>query len=341
MKKTDTLEMSEPARVAVITGASSGIGLATALEYAGRGYNVVLAARRAKELESVAAECKAQGVGALSVAIDVSDDQAVHQLGQIAAQTFGHINVWINDAGVYMTGKFEDLPLADMRRLMDINFFGYVHGSYTALSIFRSQGFGTLINISSVNAAAPQPYVSIYSASKAAVRALDESLRMELRLEGLQDNIHVCTVMPASHDTNLFQNGGNYTGQKVRAIEPVYDPVYAARRIVALADKPKRETIIGPAGTLMALQNAHMPRSYEKRVGGFTRASLIDEEVAVAPTTGNLYQPLAANRGMRGGWREDRVQADQLNAGLGIGLAFIAGVAGLGYYLALRGSHAR
>ncbi|HEX8182629.1 MAG TPA: SDR family oxidoreductase [Candidatus Saccharimonadales bacterium] len=325
-------------KVAVITGASSGIGLATALAFAEQGYNVVLAARRLQELEQAAAECKAHGVGALAVAVDTTDDQAVHQLGQVAVQTFGHIDIWVNNAAVYLTGKFEDVPIGDMRRLMDTNFFGYVHGSMTALTLFRAQTYGTLINVSSVNAAAPQPYVSIYSASKAAVRTLDESLRMELRLDGLHKQIHVCTVMPASVDTNLFQNGANYSGRRVQAIEPVYDPQYAAKHIVGLAHTPKREIIIGPAGKLMALHNAHMPASYEKQVGRFTRADLLDSEQAAPLSTGNLYAPLEENRGMRGGWREERVRADKLNAGMGIGLAVAAGMAGLGFWLLRRSS---
>lgn len=326
MKTSDT-------KVAVITGASSGIGRATALEFSKKGYSVVLAARRVRELEDVAEECRTHGVSALPVALDTSDDQAVHQLGQLSVQTFGHVDVWVNNAGVYIAGKFEDTPLADMRRLIDVNFFGYVHGSQAALSLFRGQGFGTLINVSSVNASAPQPYVGVYSASKAAVRALDESLRMELRLDGLQDMIKVCTVMPASFDTNLFQNAANYSGHQVRALEPVYEPRYAAKRIVALAKHPKRELKLGPAGRLMALQNAHMPRTYEKQLGRFTEADLLDDDEPATAGPGNLYEPIETNRGIHGGWRGQRVRADRLNAGLGVGLAVAAGIAGFGYYL--------
>jgi short-subunit dehydrogenase len=281
------------------------------------------------------------GVSALPVALDTSDDQAVFQLGQIAAQTFGHVDVWVNNAGVYLAGKFQDLPIIDMRRLMDINFFGYVHGSHTALTLFRSQGYGTLINVSSLNAAAPQPYVSIYGASKAAIRSLDESLRMELNLEGLDDTIHVCDVMPASIDTNLFQNAGNYTGQKVRALEPVYDPEYVAKHIAGLAAKPKREIIVGPAGKMMALQRVLMPRMYEKQVARYTRSSLVDDEAEIPAFAGNLYQSIEANSGMRGGWRNERVRADHLNAGVGVGIALAAGLAGAGIWLLKRNQHSR
>ncbi len=316
-------------KVAVITGASSGIGMATALQFAENGYNIVLAARRMDELKEVARRCEEMGIETLAVMTDVSDDEQVHDLCGRAVEAFGHIDIWINNAGVYLVGKFDDLPLKDMRRLMDVNFFGYVHGSHAALAQFREQDYGTLINVSSVNAAAPQPYVSAYSASKAAVRALDESIRMELRLEGLLGKINVCTIMPAGIDTNLFQNGANYSGHKIQAIEPVYDPAYVAKHIYAVAEKPRREKYVGPIGTLMALQRTHLPGMYEKQVGKFTDADLLADEDA-APTSGNLYDTLDENRGMRGGWREKRLRADRFNMITGGVLAATIGLIGLG-----------
>lgn len=320
-------------KVAVITGASSGIGMATALEFAANDYNVVVAARRMDELKEVARRSEELGVESLAVMTDVSSDDEMHELCSQAVEAFGHIDVWINNAGVYLVGKFQDLPLKDMQRLMDVNFFGYVHGSHAALGQFRKQGYGNLINVSSVNAAAPQPYVSVYSASKAAIRALDESIRMELRLEGLLGKINVCTVMPAGIDTNLFQNGANYSGKRVQAIEPVYDPSYVAKRIYQLAKKPKREKYVGPVGTLMALQRTHLPSMYEKQVGTFTDMDLLSDKDA-APTSGNLYEPLAGNRGIRGGWREKRLRADHFNMITGGVLATAAGLISLSLLLA-------
>lgn len=322
-------------KVVVITGASSGIGRATALHFAEQGYDVVLAARRLEELQEVAKECEAFGVSALPVLFDAPNDESVHDLAAEAVDTFGRIDVWINNAGVYLVGKFDATPVKDMHRLMDVNFFGYVHGSHAAITQFRKQGYGTLINVSSVNAAAPQPYVSIYSASKAAIRAMDEALRMELKLEGVDDTIQVCTVFPASIDTNLFQNAANYSGKEVRAVEPVYDPTYVAKHIYKLAEKPKREKYIGPVGTLMALQRTHMPGSYEKQVGRFTDTELLGKQPE-SPTVGNLYAPLTFNRGMRGGWRETRVRADSFNLATGVVLAAFAGLLGYGYYRSKR-----
>ena len=323
-------------KVAVITGASSGIGLATALEFARNGYNVVLAARRMDELQEVAGQCEELGVEALSVETDVSKDADIRALCQKASEAFGFIDVWVNNAAVYIAGKFQDIPLDDMRRLVDVNLFGYIYGSRAALEQFKEQGYGTLINVSSVNASAPQPYISIYSASKAAVRALDESIRMELQIEGLLGAINVCTVMPAAVDTNLFQNAANYTGKQLQAIEPVYDPTYVAKRIVKLAAKPKREKYVGPVAAFMALQRTHTPNAYEKQISSFTDSDLIGIETE-KQSSGNLYDPIEDNRGMRGGWRETRLPADRFNMAAGAAVAAIAGLVGLGVFFFNKG----
>jgi short-subunit dehydrogenase len=320
-------------KVAVITGASSGIGMATALELAGNDYNVVLAARRMDELKQVARQCEEIGVEALAVQTDVSKEIEMKDLCTEAVESFGRIDVWINDAGVYLAGKFEDTPVRDMRRLMDVNFFGYVYGSQAALEQFREQGYGTLINIASVNASAPQPYISVYGASKAAIRALDESIRMELMLEGLDDVIQVCTVMPSAIDTNLFQNGANYSGRKLKAIEPVYDPAYIAKRIRKLTENPKREKYIGPVGTMMALQRTHMPGMYERQMGRFTENDLLADE-ELSNTSGNLYDAAYSGRGMRGGWREKRIRADRFNLATGAVAAALIGLIGFGIFMA-------
>lgn len=311
-------------KIAVITGASSGIGRATALEFARMGYDVVLAARRAEELEKVAVECRRFGAKALCVPTNVTDSNAVQHVADQAVAEFGKFDVWVNNAAVALYAKFEEAPMDEIRQLVDVNIFGYIHGARAALARFKVQGHGTLINISSVNAAAPQPYSSAYNLSKFAVRGLSHSLRMELQLDGLANKIHVCNAMPASIDTNLFQNAANHTNREVRALEPVYDPAYAARQIVRLADNPQREIIIGPAGKAMVAQYEMSPGLYERVMSRFVDRNHLGKEPS-PDSVGNMYEPIVANDGMRGGWRDKRLRADQLNATLGIA----AGVAAL------------
>jgi short-subunit dehydrogenase len=328
-------ESDNQKKVAVITGASSGIGYATAVEFAKNGYNVVLVARRQRMLREVAERCEDQGAKALVVTADVTDESAVQKVAEATRYEFGHFDVWINGAAVSLFAKFEEAPLEDFRRVIETNLFGYVHGSRMALKQFKEQGYGTLINIGSVTAGAPQPYTSAYVASKYAIRGLSESIRMELELEGLAHKIHVCSVMPASIDTNLFQNAANYTHREVRALEPVYDPSYVAKHIVKLVQHPKREVIVGPAGKMMVAEHAVMRGMYEKVASKMIDKNHLGKRGA-EDSSGNLYEPIQENTGMRGGWREQRVRADRLNVTVGAATAFLAGAAGLSYMLLKR-----
>lgn len=322
--------------VAVITGASSGIGRATALEFAKKGYDVVLAARRQTQLEAVAEQCEQYGIRAMVVAANTSIEEDVQKIATVAVEALGRIDVWVNGAAVSVYAKFEETPTDDFRQVFETNVLGYAYGSRAAIKRFKLQEFGTLINISSVNAVAPVPYSSAYVASKYAVRGMTESLRMELQIDGWSKKIHVCNVMPASIDTNFFQNAANYTRRDVQALEPVYDPTYVATHIVKLARHPKREIIVGPAGKLMALQHALMPRTYEKFIGRFTDKSNFGTSSAEI-SEGSIYQPIQEHTGTHGGWKEKKLRADQLNAAIGAATAVVvatASIASIGYWFA-------
>lgn len=135
--------------VTVITGASSGIGRATALAFAAAGGTVVVAARREAALDELAQECETSGGKALAVPVDVTDGPAVEALARRAIETFGRLDTWINNAAVTLFGRFEETPIADFRRVIDTNLLSYVHGARAILPWFREQGRGVLINVSS------------------------------------------------------------------------------------------------------------------------------------------------------------------------------------------------
>lgn len=305
--------------VVVITGASSGIGRATALEFAIRGGRMALAARRREALEEVAEECGWRGGEAIVVPTDVTDEEAVKRLASQAIEGFGGVDVWVNNAAVSAFGRMEEVPTAAMRRVMDTNFFGYAYGARAVLPHFRERGRGVLINVDSVVASAPQPYTSAYVASKYAIRALSECLRMELALDDASD-IHVCTVLPASIDTPLFQQAANYTGRAVQALQPAYEPEDVAEAIVELVDKPKREVVVGAAGRLMMAQHAVAPAYYER-----SNAVSVDkghfQDRPADRTDGNLFEPMPEHARVHGGWRQET------NGGGKLGKAAMAGLA--------------
>src|SRR3712207_3015567 len=178
-------------RVVVITGASSGIGRATALRFAESGAALVLNARGTKSLESVAAECGQLGAEAEIRSADVTDEDAMLELAQHAVERFGRIDVWVNDAAVGVFGLLDELPMEDVRRVLDVNILGCVHGVRAALPILKRQGSGVIINVASLTAPIPQPYTAPYSMSKAAIRSLGASVRSELRLGG-HTGVKVC-----------------------------------------------------------------------------------------------------------------------------------------------------
>src|SRR5215217_6044941 len=199
--------------VVVITGASSGIGRATALAFAQRGAHVVVAARREAPLDVLVGECQRLGARALAVPTDVANPEAVEQLARRAEWEYGRIDVWINNAGVYLAGRFEDVPPEDFQRLIDVNFWGVVHGTRAALPRLR-RTHGALINTASVAGTSAYPYFSAYVASKWAVRGFTATVREE----NLGTGIEVCAVLPASIDTPLFRHAGNYTGWAMKAM---------------------------------------------------------------------------------------------------------------------------
>jgi short-subunit dehydrogenase len=310
--------------VVVITGASSGIGRATAVAFAAKGAAVVLAARRAAALEEVARECERAGAaGAAAVPTDVTDDEAVRQLARTAVDRFGRIDVWVNNAAVTAFSPFQELPLEDFRRIIDVDVMGYVHGARAALPYLREQGSGVLVNVSSVVAAVPQPYTHAYSMSKAAIRALSTSLRQELRLDGAR-GVKVCTVMPATIDTPFFDHTANYTGRKAKAMPPVYAPERVARTIVDLVRVPRREVVVGPMGRNLLLQSKVAPGLTERLMQVQVDRMHLYRTKPAAATHGNLFEPAPGTGSVHGGWhgrRRTALRRAASGALLGAGLS--------------------
>ncbi|MDD9207523.1 SDR family oxidoreductase [Georgenia sp. 10Sc9-8] len=309
--------------VAVVVGASSGIGRATALRLARKGADVVVAARREEPLRDLAAECESHGVRALAVPTDITEDADARNLLDRTLERFGRVDTWVNTASVTFFGPFHEVPMADFRRVVDVNVMGVALGSRVALEQMREQRRGVLINVSSVVGEVPQPYTSAYSLSKAAVRALGTSLRSELMLDGLT-GVKVTTVLPATIDTPFFQHAANYSGRQAVPMPPVYSPERVARAIVNVVRVPRREIVVGPLGRLMAVQHRITPRATEALMAVQVDKTQLSRHQEAPPTDGNLHRP-GGEATATGGWHGRRRTAQRAVVGMALLVAAGAG----------------
>jgi NAD(P)-dependent dehydrogenase (short-subunit alcohol dehydrogenase family) len=230
----------------------------------------------------------------------MTDEAAVTELARRAVERFGRIDIWVNNAGVYLLGSLEATPPEAFRRVLETNFFGYVHGARAVLPRFREQGHGVLSNNASVYSHVGAPWLTAYVSSKFAVRGFSEALRQEL---ADLPNVHVCTVSPSPIDTPIFASAANYSGRTVKAPPPTYPPEQVASAILASALHPKRERIVGGAGRLVTVAEAVTPRRFERVNRRYVDRLQFAAEPAPA-TDGNLYAPVSDGLApARGGWR--------------------------------------
>jgi short-subunit dehydrogenase len=236
----------------VITGASSGIGLATARMAAERGARVVLSARDDQTLGAVTEDLVKRGARATFLATDVADYTGVKRLAEHAFASFGRIDSWVNNAGTGVFGGADELPLEDMRRIFETNYWGVVHGSLVALP-YLEQSRGTLINVGSIESDISMPLQATYAASKHAVKGFSDALRMELMSK--HSPVQLTLIKPAAIDTPFFQHAKNLTDADFRPPPPVYAPERVAAAILKAAVAPRREVVVGAAGVgMIALQ---------------------------------------------------------------------------------------
>jgi len=306
----------------VITGASSGVGALTALALALRhpGVRLVLAARGADPLARIAAACHRRGAAALAVPTDVADETAVAALADAAMVEYGRVDAWINNAAVAEWAPLIGAPAAELRRVVDTDLFGYVHGTQAALPRLTAAGGGVLVNNASVLAVVTMPYLAGYVLSKHAVRALSEVVRQELRVAGHR-SISVCTLLPGTIDTPLWARAGNRTGRTLVPPPPVYRPERAALRLVRLLQHPRREAYVGTRAMLLAQAWRAAPGLTAAALAGYGAAAILAPDEA-RDNPGYLFhgQPPAGPR-IHGGWRETHGATLRRAAGRGVAAA--------------------
>jgi short-subunit dehydrogenase len=251
-------------QVIVITGASSGIGLATAEMAASAGARVVLAARNEEDLLKVVNRIRGKGGCAFHIAADVSDPDAVDAIANLAIEQFGGFQTWVNNAGIGMYGKLTETPLADKRRLFEVDFWGVVHGCRTAVR-HLSRSSGAIINVGSVASDQSAPLLGIYSAAKHAVKGYTDALRMELEHDHVP--ISVSLVKPGSINTPFIEHARSHMDAEPEFIPPVYAPEEVARAILHCAVRPTRDVLVGGSAKFMSAFGALAPRTMDAYLG--------------------------------------------------------------------------
>lgn len=298
MTKANTKRKALQGKTVVVTGASSGVGRAAALEMAKAGAKVVLAARREEALNEVAAECKAVGSEALVMPTDTTDAGQMNTLAAMAQHWGGRIDVWINNAGLLAAGAFEQTPLSVHHKVIETNLIGYVNGAYAVLPHFKAQGHGLLINNISVGGYFPVPYAAAYSASKFGLRGFGEALQGELMH---YPDVYVCNLYPAFLDTPGIQHAANFTGKALKPAPPVYNPQRIAKAMVRLAQSPTSQANITGLTSLLKLAHTFFPKLSRSLTANVIEVYLRNAEETPS-TSGNVLAPVEYGTSVHGGW---------------------------------------
>jgi short-subunit dehydrogenase len=281
----------------VVTGATSGIGLVTVRLAAERGAKLLLLARTEEALIKLADELRADGSDAEYVVTDVGDPQQVRHAAEVALERFGGFDTWVNNAGVSIYGKIEDVSLEDHQKLFDTNYWGLVHGSLVAAEHLKSRG-GAIINVGSALSDRAIPIQGTYCASKHAVKGFTDAFRMELEHDGAP--ISMTLIKPASMDTPYRQHARNYLPNEPKNPAPVYAPKLVAEAILFAAEHPVRDLFVGGAGKALATAAFLAPRLVDKVM----EARMFDAQKEDFPSNSS-HQGLDAPAGsllVRGGY---------------------------------------
>jgi short-subunit dehydrogenase len=274
-------------QVIVITGASSGIGLATARMAARRGARVVLVARNEHDLRMATEDITIRRGRAVHVVADVAILEDLDRVAETAIREFGGFDTWVNNAGVSIYGKLTDVPMEDKKRLFDTNFWGVVNGCRTAVRHFARRG-GTIINIGSIVSDRAIPLQGMYSASKHAVRGYTDALRMELEHDRLP--ITVTLVKPASINTPFVNHARNYMAEAPTLPPPVYAPEVVAQAILRCAERRFREVIVGGGGRALTAIGHLAPRTMDRYMERAMFTQQKDGNRSIPPLD-SLYSP--------------------------------------------------
>jgi len=275
-------------QVIVITGASSGIGLATALKSAQRGARVVLVARNEQALQDAVRRITESGGKAIAVVADVSKPEEVQKIADAAVREFGTFDTWVNNAGVSVFGRLDEISDDDHRRLFDVNFWGVVYGTRVAASLLKSKG-GAIINLGSLASDVGLPRQGMYAASKHAIKGFTDGFRMEMEEVGAP--VSVTLIKPASINTPFPAHAKNYMGEEPKLPPPVYSPDDVADAILYAAAYGGRDYYVGSGARIGSVVNKVVPGVVDWVSARLVPNASSTDGTARTPREGTLFRP--------------------------------------------------
>jgi NAD(P)-dependent dehydrogenase (short-subunit alcohol dehydrogenase family) len=284
--------------VAVITGASAGIGRATAREFARRGCSIALLARGLEGLEAAAREVEELGGRALVIPTDVADADAVERAAERAVKQFGRIDVWVNNAFAGIFSRFMDMSLEEFRRVTDVTFMGQVHGTRAALKHMLSRDSGSIVLVGSALAYRGIPLQSAYCASKHAVQGFLDSLRVELLAQ--ESRVRLAMVQLPGVNTPQFDWIRAHTRGKPKPVGAVYQPEVAARAIWKAAHSSRKEWIVGAPAYQAIFGDKLMSPILDRYLARDGIEAQQDAERVPPDRKDNLFEPVPGDHGAHG-----------------------------------------
>ncbi|RFU19811.1 SDR family NAD(P)-dependent oxidoreductase [Geodermatophilus marinus] len=293
--------MPPPSPLSVlVTGASSGIGRATAEEFAERGARLLIVARGPRALEEAAADLRRLGAADVVVCpADVNDADAVRRAVDTAVQRFGRLDAVVHSAAVMSYGRIEDVPREVFEAVVDTSLHGTANLARTVVPLFRRQGAGHLVVVSSLLASVSTPLMGSYVAAKWGQLGLVRTLQQEVRDA---PGVHVSAVAPGGVSTPIYYQGGTFAGSTGRPPPPVYSARRVARSVVARLDSPRRLVQSGFANPVVIAGFRLLPGVYDALVGPLLRAFGLTRDGA-APTPGNVLTSREERNARDARWR--------------------------------------
>jgi short-subunit dehydrogenase len=277
-------------QIIVITGASSGVGLASAREAIRRGAAVVLAARNGTALDQIAKELRAGGGRVATCAVDVSEDCSAERIAKAAVDEFGGFDTWVNCAAVSDYGTLEQIGLDEHRRVFEVNYFGMLRACLVAKQHLRQRGGGAIVNVGSILSDRAIVEQAPYSAAKHAVLALTTNLRMEVEREELP--VSVTLIKPGGIHTPFPEHARNHMDEPPRVPQIIYHPRLVADAILFAAEHSRRQIYVGGVGYLQSLLGRMFPRLTDRIMElAFVRAQQSPDEPGDPAMRDNLFEP--------------------------------------------------